>query len=75
VGEFTKGAPTRFVQWSGSSFAAPIVAASAAALLGASPTLATDKVKEALWRTATPPTDWNGVPEVNLGKALATHTG
>ncbi len=71
VGELTQGAPCRYVKWSGTSFAAPIVAAFAASLLSAPNPPKINEVKKILWKTASPPDEWIGVPEVSLSRALA----
>ncbi len=59
----------RYVEWSGSSFATPLVSGGAAMLLGAG--LKPEEVKMRLWSTATPPEDWNCVREINLANAFA----
>jgi subtilisin family serine protease len=62
------------MQLSGTSFAAPVVSAIAADLLGLHPTWTPDLVKGALMRSATPLDDAtalsDGVGEVNIQKAL-----
>lgn len=72
VGEFTRNPPSRFVTWSGTSFATPVVVGAAAALMSAPQPVHADKVKQVLWQSRTQPADWNGVPEANLRDALAS---
>ena len=59
---------TRYIYWSGTSFATPQVSAACALLLNAG--VAPGQVKQKLWETATMPARWDGVPEINVGKAL-----
>lgn len=56
------------VYWSGTSFATPLVSASAALLLsgGATP----GEVKQLLWQGATQPEKWSAVPELNIEHSL-----
>ena len=58
---------TRYIYWSGTSFATPQVSAACALLLNAG--VAPGQVKQKLWETATMPARWDGVPEINVGKA------
>ncbi len=60
---------TRYIYWSGTSFATPQVSAACALLLNAG--VAPGQVKQKLWETATMPARWDGVPEINIGKVLA----
>ncbi len=59
---------TRYVYWSGTSFATPLVSAGAALLLsaGAKP----KDVKQLLWDGATRPQKWNYVPTLNISGSL-----
>jgi hypothetical protein len=59
---------TRYIYWSGTSFAAPQVSAAAALVLEAG--TAPANVKQVLWSSATPPTRWDSIPELNLAKAV-----
>ncbi|HEX2909302.1 MAG TPA: S8 family serine peptidase [Chloroflexia bacterium] len=70
VGEKTGGSPSRFVEWSGSSFASPLVAGTIAHLMSAPYNVAANEIKGLLWKTATWPASWNGVPEISLAKAI-----
>jgi len=64
------GDACRFIEWSGTSFAAPLVAGSAAVLLSGPKPIASNAIKQRIWKTAIPPFDWNGVAELNLKAAL-----
>jgi len=63
-----------YMQMSGTSFSAPVVAGAAAALLAKRPHLTPDQVKGALMLTARPmpstPANSSGVGEINLARAL-----
>ncbi len=63
----TRVSTTQHVVWSGTSFAAPLVAGVAASLMSKSNgNLSANAVKKHLWQTAEKPSDWNGVPEIRL---------
>jgi subtilisin family serine protease len=53
-----------FVEWSGTSFAAPLVAGAAARLLSGDTTA--EKIKETLWETSAKPARWDGIAELRL---------
>ncbi len=59
---------TRYIYWAGTSFAAPLVAASAALLL--SKGVDVKNVKQRLWDGATKPTKWSQVPELNVAASV-----
>lgn len=53
-----------FVEWSGTSFAAPLVAGAAARLLSSN--TPAEMIKETLWETAAKPARWDGIAELRL---------
>lgn len=59
---------TQYVYWAGTSFAAPLVTASAALLM--SNGVAAEDVKQRLWDGATHYKSWNAVPELHIGRSL-----
>lgn len=59
---------TRYLYWSGTSFATPQVSAACALLLNAG--VPPNEVKQILWNSVSVPGNWNQVPEVHLGRAL-----
>lgn len=59
---------TRYIYWSGTSFATPQVSAASALLLSAG--IEAKHVKELLWSNAMMPQRWDGVPELNIGKIM-----
>jgi hypothetical protein len=61
-------AHTRYVYWAGTSFAAPLVSASAALLLSNNVPVA--DVKQRLWKGANKYEEWNKIPDLNIGNAL-----
>lgn len=60
---------TRYIYWSGTSFATPQVSAACALLLSAG--TEAGEVKKLLWGNLVMPPLWSGVPELNIGKLMA----